>query len=157
LVPEPPPLLGPRIVLVATGQPSGGRREAANEHDPERRQEQPGRIRVGATPGPWGRLARPGESVKKHHPADKQTFLSSPLPTSVGSRCGNGESPGSAVRWPGLARLFLFMTTAHIATAHPQSVGQAYISHVWSQWEAVQALPRVALWGHRLVGIILRV
>jgi hypothetical protein len=28
--------------------------------------------------------------------------------------CGNGDTTGSAVLWPGLARLFLFMTTPQL-------------------------------------------
>jgi hypothetical protein len=28
--------------------------------------------------------------------------------------CGNGDTTGSAVLWPGLARLFSFMTTPHL-------------------------------------------
>ena len=30
------------------------------------------------------------------------------------SMCGNGDTTGSAVLWPGLARLFLFMTTPQL-------------------------------------------
>jgi HlyD family secretion protein len=33
--------------------------------------------------------------------------------------CGNGDTTGSAVLWPGLARLFLFMTTPHLGKVRP--------------------------------------
>jgi site-specific DNA recombinase len=36
--------------------------------------------------------------------------------------CGNGDTTGSAVLWPGLARLFLFMTTPRLIDAYQAGV-----------------------------------
>src|SRR2546430_16063242 len=39
--------------------------------------------------------------------------------------CGNRDTTGSAVLWPCLARLFLFMTTPHLISDHYIGSGRA--------------------------------
>jgi hypothetical protein len=92
--------------LVETRQHGRGRLETANKHDDEGLQDTPRGRWCGPAPRPLGGRRWPGQAVDQSNQADKDARMSSHLRISMVSMCGTGDPTGSAVLWPGLARLF---------------------------------------------------
>jgi hypothetical protein len=75
LVQEGPQLLRYGILLGEKREQRVGRIEAPNNHDHHRLQDEPVRICLRASPGPFGRLGGSGESVHEQNEADEYTLL----------------------------------------------------------------------------------
>jgi hypothetical protein len=122
------------IVWVEKGQHGLGGREPTRQHDDQRLHDQALSRSFGAAPQSSRRCRRPGEPVHEPNHADQETRLASHLRTSGVSKCGHGDTTGSAVRWPGLARLFGCMTRPQLFKPRIAVSGQCSVH--WASAES---------------------